>query len=262
MILNEIANKTRKRVEALKRQKTMDDLIKEVSDLASDASFPFENALKAPGISFICEVKKASPSKGVLDEEFDYLSIASDYEEAGASAVSVLTEPFFFSGCDRFLSDIASSSGIPVLRKDFIIDSYQIYQSKLLGASAVLLICALLDTAMIKSFIETADTLGISALVEVHDEEETEKALNAGARIIGVNNRDLKTFGVDISTSVRLRSLVPGNVLFVSESGIKTPGHIKTLRDIKADGVLIGEALMLSPDKKAALALLKGAGSM
>lgn len=256
MIL-EIAKKTRSRVEELKSQVSPDWLAKEAAALPADLSFPFEKALKKPGISFICEVKKASPSKGVMDESFDYPAIAREYEQAGADAVSVLTEPCYFLGDDRYLSRIASLIGIPVLRKDFIIDDFQIYQSKLLGASAVLLICTLLDGETLRSFIRTADSLGLSALVEAHTEREIEKALNAGARIIGVNNRNLDTLEVDFSLSLRLRSLVPENVLFVSESGVKTPEHIRALREIKADGVLIGEALMLSADKRAALARLR-----
>lgn len=257
MILEEIAARTRKRVDDLKAQKSLKRLIDEAEALPADLSFPFENALKKPGISFICEVKKASPSKGMIDGSFDYLTIAHDYEMAGASAVSVLTEPFYFLGDDRYLSHIASHVSIPILRKDFTIDSFQIYQSRLLGASAILLICALLDTETIRGFINIADSLGLSALVEVHTEREIQNAINAGARVIGVNNRNLDTLEVDISTSLRLRSLIPENVLFVSESGIKTPGHIRALRDIKTDGVLIGEALMLSADKKAALAQLR-----
>jgi indole-3-glycerol phosphate synthase len=219
---------------------------------ATDGTDPpgpsFMEALAAPGISFICEVKKASPSKGVIAEDFPYLNIAKEYVAAGAAAISVLTEPDFFRGSNDYLCEIAKAVSVPVLRKDFIIDDYQIYEAKNLGAAAILLIGALLDDKTLRLFLDTAHTLKLDALVEAHDGDELHKALDSGADIIGVNNRDLKTFTVDISNSVRLRALVPPEKIFVAESGIRTPEDIKILRDARVDAVLIGEAVMRQTD--------------
>lgn len=215
--------------------------------------FSFEKALKTDGLSFICEVKKASPSKGVIAEAFPYLAIAREYEIAGASAISCLTEPKWFLGRDEYLEDIVQNVSIPVLRKDFTVCEYQIYEAKLLGAGAVLLICALLDTKTIKRYISLCDELGLSALVEAHNEDEVRSALNAGARIIGVNNRDLRDFSVDVNHSTKYRQMIPSDVIFVSESGIKSHDDIKVLLDNKTDAVLIGETLMRAENKKTAL---------
>lgn len=220
--------------------------------------FNFEKALKKPDISFICECKKASPSKGIIAEDFPYLKIALEYERAGADCISVLTEPKWFLGSDEYLREIAGNVGIPCIRKDFTVHEYMIYEAKLLGAKAVLLICSILSAEQIKSYIEICDSLGISALVEAHDENEVKTALNCGARIIGVNNRNLKDFSVDTDNSRRMRELVPDNVVFVSESGVKTAEDIKKLREIGADAVLIGETLMRADDKKRKLSELKG----
>lgn len=257
MILEKLAEASRCRVEKKKVRKSPELLRREAESMGRETGFPFEEALRKPDLSFI-EVKKASPSKGVIAPEFPYLQIASEYEEAGADAVSCLTEPEYFQGSDRYLKEIAGKSSIPVLRKDFTVDPYMIYEAKVLGASAVLLICALLDRGEIREGIQIADSLGMSALVEAHDEEEVEKALDAGARIIGVNNRDLRTFQVDLGNSRRLRKLVPRQILFVSESGIRTPEDIRRLRENGTDAVLIGETLMKRPDKKKALRELKG----
>jgi indole-3-glycerol phosphate synthase len=240
-ILQEIAERTKSRV---------------ACQMKSD--FPFERALKQTDIAFICEVKKASPSKGVIAGDFPYLDIAKDYEAAGAAAISVLTEPFYFQGDDRYLREIAAAVKIPLLRKDFTVDSFQIYEAKMLGASAVLLICSILDKNTLSEYIDIAHGIGLSALVEVHDERETETALSAGARVIGVNNRNLKTFEVDITLSGRLRKLVPPEVIFVAESGINTPEDVEQLRNIGADAALIGERFMRAADKKAAIAELRG----
>lgn len=257
MILEKLAEASRYRVEKRKVRKSPELLRREAESMERDTGFPFEAALRKPELSFICEVKKASPSKGVLAPEFPYLQIASEYEEAGADAVSCLTEPEYFQGSDRYLKEIAGKSSIPVLRKDFTVDPYMIYEAKVLGASAVLLICALLDRGEIREGIQIADSLGMSALVEAHEEEEVEKALDAGARIIGVNNRDLSTFQVNLGNSRRLRRLVPSEILFVSESGIRTSEDIRRLRENGTDAVLIGETLMKRPDKKKALRELK-----
>jgi indole-3-glycerol phosphate synthase len=226
---------------------------------------PFEQALSAEGLSFICEVKRASPSKGLIaadTAEFPYMEIAAQYEAAGAAAISVLTEPDYFLGSDRHLRDIAAAAHIPALRKDFVIDDYQIYEAKLLGASAVLLICALLASKTLEKYIAIADSLGLSALVEAHNKDEALSALDAGARIVGINNRDLKTFAVDLETTAKLRTLIPAGILTVSESGIKGPEDIRTLtRGAKLDAVLIGETLMRAPDKRRCLLELRAAGS-
>jgi len=258
MILDEIAARTRQRIARLKQEKPLEVVKSEAQALPADTGFPFEQALRRPDMAFICEVKKASPSKGVIAVDFPYLEIAREYEDAGAAAISVLTEPDYFLGSDRYLKEIAQAVHIPVLRKDFTVDPYQIYEAKCLGASAVLLICTLLDTSTLSGYIQIAHSLGLSALVEAHTAEEVASALTAGARIVGVNNRDLQTFTVDLSVSRRLRLMVPESVLFVSESGIRTAEDIAEMRAIGVDAVLIGETFMRSPDKKRQLAILRG----
>lgn len=257
-ILDELAAHARKRVAAAKEALPLDE-IRRMAFSLPPGDFAFERALSAPGISFICECKKASPSKGIIAEDFPYLSIAKEYEAAGADCISVLTEPKWFLGSNRYLEEIARAVSIPCLRKDFTVDEYMIYEAKLLGAAAVLLICSLLPPDTIREYIGICDRLGISALVEAHDEAEVTSAVTAGARIIGINNRNLKSFAVDTDNSRRLRGLVPASVLFVSESGVKTPEDVSALRGIGTDAVLIGETLMRAEDKKATLAGLKGA---
>ena len=220
--------------------------------------FSFEKALRKKDIAFICECKKASPSKGLISPDFPYLQIAKDYEAAGADCISVLTEPKWFLGSDNYLREISQNVTLPCLRKDFTVDGYMIYEARLLGASAVLLIAAILTDEQLKDYIGICDELGLSALVEAHNEAEVYRALSAGARIIGVNNRNLKDFSVDTDNSLRLRSLIPRDVLFVSESGVKTAGDVQRLREAGADAVLIGETLMKSPDKKEKLNELRG----
>lgn len=255
-ILEEIAEKTRERIRKEKRQFPLDQL-KTLAEKAPQQP-SFLEALKKPGMSYICEVKKASPSKGLIAPEFPYLEIAKEYEAAGASAISCLTEPFYFMGSDTYLREITETVDIPVLRKDFTVDKYMIYQVKAFGASAVLLICAILNDQELLEYRELAETLGMDALVEAHDENEVARALKTGAKIVGVNNRDLKTFKVDMNNSIRLRNLAPDNVVFVSESGIKNAGDIVILERNRVGAVLIGETLMRSPDKKAALENLNG----
>lgn len=257
-ILQTIAEATRVRVEEAKKSHPFEEIKNKALGLDANTGFPFEKALKAPHMSFICECKKASPSKGIIAEEFDYVQIAKDYEAAGASCISVLTEPQWFMGRNEYLKEITDVVSIPCIRKDFTVDSYMIYEAKLLGASAVLLICSILGEETIREYIHICDSLGLSALVETHDEDEIAMALRAGARIIGVNNRNLKDFTVDINNSPRLRKLVPGEVLFVAESGIKTRDDIICLETGRVDGVLIGETLMRSPNKKQMLDELKG----
>lgn len=257
-ILEKLAAHARARVEAAKKRLDASEAERQAYALPSD-NFAFEKALQKDGISFICECKKASPSRGLIAPDFPYIEIAKDYEAAGADCISVLTEPKWFLGDDRYLAEIAHAVSIPCLRKDFTIDPYMIHEAKLLGASAVLLICSILSEEEIRDWIDLCDSLGMSALVEAHDEREIETALRAGARILGVNNRNLKDFTVDTKTSQRLRSLVPEDVLFISESGISGPEDVAALRGIGADGVLIGEILMRASDREAKLKELLGA---
>jgi indole-3-glycerol phosphate synthase len=269
MILDEIAGKTRSRVAKAKEAAPYEHVQAKALQLAANQNWnkpqhdsvpvllPFSEALAAPGLSFICEVKRASPSKGIIAKVFPYLDIAREYEAAGAAAISVLTEPEYFLGSDSHLSEIAEELKIPVLRKDFIVDSYQIYEAKLLGAQAVLLICALLDTDTLAAYIKLAGELGLSSLVEIHNETEAEIAITAGAQIIGINNRDLKTFKVDLSVTIRLRKLIPAGIITVAESGIKSPDDIRALKDVNVDAVLIGESMMQAANKKQFLNELK-----
>ena len=258
MILDKIIEATKIRVAQEKQVETPEAVKAAALALPSATGFPFEAALRQQDFNFICEVKKASPSKGIIAEHFPYLDIAKEYEVAGAAAISVLTEPDFFKGDKKYLQEIASTVKIPVLRKDFIIDEYQIYQAKLWGASAILLICACLDVPTLTKFRELADSLGLSSLVEAHDEHEVHMAIDCGARIIGVNNRNLKDFTVDVQNSVRLRNLVEDDVIFVSESGLETPEDIQVLRDNNIGVALMGETFMRSPNKVEKLAYLYG----
>ncbi len=257
MILENIAQSTRMRVEKEKKEVPLEEIKRRALSMQK-GDFCFEKKLAEDGMTFICEVKKASPSKGVIAKEFPYLEIAKEYEKAGAGCISVLTEPEFFQGDKKYLKEISEKVSIPLLRKDFVVDEYMIYDAKLHGASAVLLICSLLEEETIKKYIGICDTLGISALVEAHDENEIQMAIRAGARIIGVNNRDLKTFTVDISNSVRLRKLVPQDILFIAESGIGCAEDVQKLKEAEVNGVLIGETFMRAKDKAGMLRELNG----
>lgn len=256
-ILLQLADNARQRVRDAKSTVPLSEMEKRAASVPSK-NFAFEKALEGAGVSFICECKKASPSKGLISPDFPYLDIARDYESAGASAISVLTEPKWFLGSNRYLEEIANTVSIPVLRKDFTVDPYMIYEARALGASAVLLICSILSADEIRDYITLCDSLGLSALVEAHDEEEIGTALRAGSRIIGVNNRNLRDFSVDTENSSRLRKLVPDSVLFVSESGIKSVQDAAALRSLNVDAVLIGEALMRTGDRKGMLSELRG----
>ncbi|MCR5347623.1 MAG: indole-3-glycerol phosphate synthase TrpC [Fretibacterium sp.] len=258
-ILDKLAAAARERVAQARAARPLEPLMAEACFMNCSTGFPFEQALRGPDISFICECKRASPSKGLIAPDFPYLQIAQDYEAAGAAAVSVLTEPRWFLGRDSYLREIASAVKIPCLRKDFTVDEYMIYEAKILGAAAVLLIVSLLDGLTLRRFIGLCDGLGLSALVEAHDETEIKTALDAGARVIGVNNRNLKDFSVDVSNSGRLRSLVPEGIIFVAESGIKTTEDVAALRQAGVNAVLVGEALMKAPDRRSALAEMAGA---
>ena len=255
-ILNKIAERTKIRVAQYKNKMPFGQMKSQALSMPR-GNFPFEAALKSSGLSFICECKKASPSKGLIAPDFPYLQIAKDYEAAGADAISILTEPEFFLGDDKFLQEIAAQVSIPCLRKDFVVDDYMIYQAKILGASAVLLICAILDDVELKNFIAACDELGLSALVEAHDTKEIQRAIDSGARIIGVNNRNLKDFSVDMDNAKRLRELVPPEIIFVSESGVQSADDVRRVRELGADAVLIGEVLMRAADRKAKLDELK-----
>ena len=256
-ILDQLAAHAVERVKAAK-QITPAETVKNLALEQPKGSFSFEKALRTDDIAFICECKKASPSKGLIAEHFPYLDIAKAYEAAGADAISVLTEPKWFLGSDVYLQEIAKEVSIPCLRKDFTVDEYMIYEAKLLGASAVLLICAILSEEQIKQYLAICDRLGLSALVEAHDAAEVQTAIRSGARIIGVNNRNLKDFSVDTENSKRLREMIPADILFVSESGIAGPKDVQTLRAIGVDAVLVGETLMRAEDKTAMLNHLRG----
>ena len=256
-ILDQLADHARERVAAAKAALPLADLRRQAEALPK-GDFAFEKAIRKPGMSFICECKKASPSKGLIAPDFPYLEIAKAYEAAGADCVSVLTEPKWFLGSDGYLRDIAAEVSIPCLRKDFTVDEYMIWRAKLLGASAVLLICAILTPRQLGEYLDLCDDLGLAALVEAHDETEIRTALDAGARMVGVNNRNLKDFTVDTENSRRLRTLVPEGVLFVAESGVRDGADVRRLRDSGADAVLVGEALMRAPDRTAKLAELRG----
>lgn len=271
-ILDQLADYARYRVEQANERKPLDEIREEALNasrkgvLSSGTSAPdfpepfrFEKALAADGdIHFICECKKASPSKGLIAPDFPYLEIARQYEEAGASAISVLTEPKWFLGSPEYLREIAEEVTVPCLRKDFTVDPYMIYEAKLLGASAILLICAILDTGTLEEYLKVADSLGLSAIVEAHDEAEVASAVSAGARIIGVNNRNLKDFTVDIHNSIRLRSCAPAETIFVAESGIRTPEDVEILRQNGVNAVLVGEQLMRAGSPKVELNRLRG----
>lgn len=256
-ILDTLAQEARVRTARAKAQVPLDALQRSAKQ--PDVPFAFEKALSKLGLSFICECKKASPSKGVIAPDFPYLEIAKAYEAAGADCISVLTEPAHFLGSNAYLKEIAAAVSVPCIRKDFVVDEYMIYEARVLGAQAVLLICAILSDEELQRFLAVSESLGMTALVEAHDETEVKRALAAGACVIGVNNRNLKNFQVDTENSSRLRALIPPDVLFVSESGVSSPEDVRRLREIGADAVLIGEYLMRAADKTACLAELRAA---
>lgn len=256
-ILDRLAGYAKERTEQAKRKIPLAEIRRRARSLPR-GNFALENAVKKPGLSFICECKKASPSKGVIAPDFPYLEIAREYEAAGADGISVLTEPKWFLGSDEYLKEIAGAVSVPCLRKDFTVDEYMIYEAKTLGADAVLLICSILTETQIGEYLAVCDELGLSALVEAHDEAEAAAAVRAGARMIGVNNRNLRDFTVDTANSRRLRKCIPSDVLFVSESGVRGAADVAKLREIGADGVLVGEILMRASDKKAKLDELRG----
>lgn len=258
-ILQELAAYARMRVAEDKKRIPLAEMREQAEQLPRAERSLFEAALKKPGMSFICEVKRASPSKGLIAQEFPYVEIARNYEAAGADCISCLTEPKWFLGSDDIFREIRDAVSTPMLRKDFTVDEYQIYQAKTMGADAVLLICTLLDTDTIVRYLSLCRELGLAALVEAHNEAEIASAVSAGARIIGVNNRDLKDFSVDFSNAARLRDQIPPECVYVAESGVKGPEDVTALRSIGADAALIGETLMRSEDKSAMLAAFREA---
>lgn len=260
MILDQLADYARVRVAADMQKNSLDSLKQICAGGAAPIRprFCFEQALRKQGLSFICEVKKASPSKGIITENFPYLDIAAEYEQAGADCISCLTEPKWFLGSDKIFTDIRENVQIPMIRKDFTVDAYQIYQAKLMGADAVLLICAILDTKTIETYLDICNQLGLTALVEAHDEKEIQSAVAAGAKVIGVNNRNLKDFSVDFSNAARLRSFIPSDCIYVAESGVKNAEDVAALREIGADAVLMGEVLMRAENKAVLLAEMRG----
>ena len=260
-ILDQLAVHARERVAADQAENSLDVLQAQCRARGRAHGARFRGALEKPGLSFLCEVKRASPSKGVIAENFPYLEIARDYERAGADAISCLTEPKWFLGSEQIFREIRGAVDTPMLRKDFTVDAYQLYQARLLGADCVLLICALLDTGTLERYLGICEELGLSALVEAHNEEEIASAVAAGAEIIGVNNRNLKDFSVNLDNAARLRDPIPPGVLYVAESGVRRPEDAAAVRAMGADGVLIGEALMRAKDKGAMLAALREAAS-
>lgn len=256
-ILDRIVDDTRLRVNFQRTIRPLPDVTEACRIYPRRVGFPFQKALSDDGLSFICEVKKASPSKGVIAREFPYVDIAREYERIGASAISVLTEPKYFKGSDRYLEEISENVGVPLLRKDFIIDEYQIYQAKLLGASAVLLIASILPDDSLENYRRLAESLGMSALVEAHNIDDVERSVSAGARIIGINNRDLRDFTVDIDNSVNLRPSIPDGIIAVSESGISTRDDVKKIRDAGFDAVLMGESFMRSKDRQSMIEAMR-----
>ncbi len=257
MILDRIASTARSRVEAAKKDVPAESMIT-MAEAKNPQKPSFTNALRQPGLSLICELKRASPSKGMISPEYPYMDICNDYVRNGAAAISVLTEPQYFHGSHSHLQNVAAAVDVPVLRKDFIIDDYQIYESKVLGASAVLLICGLLDQQTLVRFLDIVKGLGMDALVEAHNEEEVIRAVDSKAEVIGVNNRNLNDFKVDMGASARLRGLIPSDRLFVSESGIRRPEDSRRARDMGADAILVGEALMTSTNRGRMMDMLRG----
>ena len=258
-ILQTIAAHARTRVAADQAKISLEELKALCQEAGPGQGEQFVSALNRPGLSFLCEIKKASPSKGLISPDFPYLDIARAYEAAGADGVSCLTEPKWFLGSDDIFRQVRRTISLPMLRKDFTVDEYQIYQARLMGANAVLLIVSLLDGETLKGYLDLCRSLGLAALVETHDGQEVDAALNAGAEIIGVNNRNLKDFSVDFSNAARLRDRIPPGVLYVAESGLTGPEDAAALKRLGADAALVGEALMRAPDKGAILASLRRA---
>ena len=258
-ILNQIINETRKTVEEQKLKYPLEK-VRELAEQQVTKAEPhrFYKALDSPQIGIIAEVKRASPSKGVICRNFDPVLIADEYGKGGANAISVLTEEKYFQGSITYLSQIAQKVSLPILRKDFIIDNYQIYEAAVNSASAVLLIVAALSEEQIRDYLNLIHTLKMDALVEVHNHNELEKALKTGANIIGINNRDLKTFKTNLQTSIDLVKAIPNGILKVSESGIKSRKDVIQLQDAGFDAVLVGEILMRQTDRTAFLHKLRG----
>jgi len=253
MILDDIVADVRLELQKRKKKIPLEEMRK--AAFRQPAALDFAPALRGDGIRLIAEVKKASPSRGLIRADFHPVEIARTYAAGGAAAISVLTEPNFFQGSLDYLRDIKKSLGdiIPLLRKDFINDPYQVYEARAYGADALLLIAAILSPAKLSELLSLSHELGMKCLVEVHNEAEVETALKSGAKIIGINNRDLRTFKVDINTTRRLKPLIPEDRIVVSESGIKNRSDVEKIKSWGVDAVLIGEALMASKDIAAAM---------
>lgn len=257
MILDEIVEKRKIQLE---REKATADFetVKKAAERLGRQCISFKNALAKPDrLSVISEVKKASPSKGLIQPDFAPVKIAKEYESCGANAVSCLTEEHYFQGSSEYFKAIRQAIGLPMIRKDFIIDEYQIYEARLMGADAILLIAAVLDDEKLKRFGDTARSLGLDILAETHDESELERVLALDFDIIGINNRNLKTFEVTLETTAKLAGMIPEGKVIVSESGIRDNADMKTVRSYGADAVLIGETLMRSGNIGATLTALR-----
>ena len=256
-ILDKLAELSRMRAAAEQAKVPAAELREQAMALGKGKGEAFLSALKKPGISFICEIKKASPSKGLISPGFPYLKIAEAYEQAGADCISCLTEPEYFLGSDDIFREVREKVNLPMLRKDFTVCEYQLDQARVMGANAALLIVSLMDERTLAAYLEHCEELGIAALVETHDEEEIRTAVSAGAKIIGVNNRNLKDFSVDFGNAARLRDRIPPECIYVAESGVRTPEDVQRLRQIGADAALIGETLMRAEDPAETLKSLR-----
>ena len=256
-ILDKLADLSRDRAKREQETVSAEELREQAKALGKGNGEAFISALKKPGISFICEIKKASPSKGLISPDFPYLKIAEAYEQAGADCISCLTEPEYFLGSDDIFREVREKVNLPMLRKDFTVCEYQLDQARVMGANAALLIVSLMDERTLAAYLEHCEELGIAALVETHDEEEIRTAVSTGAKIIGVNNRNLKDFSVDFGNAARLRDRIPPECIYVAESGVRTPEDVQRLRQIGADAALIGETLMRAEDPAETLKSLR-----
>lgn len=256
MILDEIVEHKRTEVEEQKQRVSLIDLTDRIKERRKPRDF--RQALRRPGISLIAEVKRASPTRGVMLEEMDPAELAGVYMQGGARAISVLTDNRYFKGTLADLTAVHQAVSVPVLRKEFIVDEYQIYEARAAEADAILLIVRILSDQQIKDYLKLSQTLGMATLVETHTAGDIERAMDCGAHIIGINNRDLSTFAVDINVTLELKKYVSGGYVLVSESGIFTREHVRRLEDGGIDAILVGEALVTSRDIDAKLRELLG----
>lgn len=259
MIIDDIVASTFERVAENKKRNSIDKLARLAFEKPINKDYPFEKALRnKANLAYIMEIKRCVPTKGEITRNFDYKSIAKEYEDIGATAISVMTEPDYFKGDDDFLAEIARIVKIPVLRDDFIVDEYMVYESKLLGADAITLICSVLDEITLMRCLNLAENLGMSAVVEAHSSMQVKKALRVGAKIIAVNNCDLRNFEIDMNNSLELQKMIPEDVIFISRSGVKTYQDICKLEENNVNAVMVGEVLMRSHDKRKTFEILQG----